>query len=144
MSKIDCSKVYVKTSSFSTENNIFDGVFINVDIKKDELVEKGLVRRLSDNKNKVFDGMNNPYVFTWSEDVPNYTWAIASGCATFYNTNSKEKANTRMVRYYDEDRFEIYAIKDIKKDEELTHTYKSLKWRTVFKKLNTQLNKKEF
>jgi hypothetical protein len=32
--KIDCSKVYVKRSSFATEDNEFDGAFAAVAIKK--------------------------------------------------------------------------------------------------------------
>jgi SET domain-containing protein len=140
MSKVDCSKVYVAKSTFSTEENIFDGAFAKIDIKKGELVEKGLMRRLSDNNNKIYNGMKNPYIFTWSDDMPNYTWAFASGCASFYNCNSLEKANTYMIRYFDEDRFEIYAKKDIIAGEELTHTYKSLKWREVFEPLNKILS----
>ncbi len=100
------------------------------------MIEKGLMRKLSDNENKSFDGMQNPYVFTWSDDTPNYTWAFASGCVSFYNCESVKKANTKMIRYFDENRFEIYAEKDIKEGEELTHTYKSLKWRKVFEPLD--------
>jgi hypothetical protein len=64
-------------------------------------------------------------------------WALGSGCSTFYNSTSPGDANslpsnTKMSRYYDEDRFEIHAIADIKADEELTHTYKSIKWRECF------------
>lgn len=129
---IDCSKVYVAESTFSTKDNKFYGAFANTNINKGELVEKGLMKRLSDENNKCFDGMNNPYVFTWSDNVPNNTWAVGSGCATFYNTGLKEQTNTNMVRFFDEDRFEIYATKDIKKSDELTHTYKSLEWRPAF------------
>lgn len=136
MSKIDCSKVYVNTSTFSTKEKIFDGAFAKINIKKGELIEKGLMRKLSDNENRSFDGMQNPYVFTWSDDTPNYTWVFASGCASFYNCESVKKANTKMIRYFDENRFEIYAEKDIKEGEELTHTYKSLKWRKVFEPLD--------
>lgn len=136
MSKVDCSKVYVNTSTYSTNENVFDGAFAKVNIKKGELVEKGLMRKLSDNNNKLFDGMQNQYVFTWSNDIPNYTWAFASGCLSFYNCESDKKANTKVVRYFEEDRFEIYAVRDIKENEELTHTYKSLKWRKVFEPLN--------
>tara|TARA_Y100000389_G_scaffold196676_1_gene230021 strand:+ start:5297 stop:5728 length:432 start_codon:yes stop_codon:yes gene_type:complete len=139
MTKVECSKVYVNTSTFSTNDNHFDGAFARVNIKYGELVEKGLMRRISNNNNKAFDGMKNPYVFTWSNDIPNYTWAIASGCASFYNTGLETETNTRMIRYLDEDRFEIYAIKDIKAGEELTHTYKSLKWREIFKPLYKNL-----
>jgi hypothetical protein len=140
MSKIDCSKVIVKASRFSTQENKFDGAFARIEIQKDELVEYGIMRRLSDEQNKAFDGMNNPYVFTWSDDKPNHTWAFSSGCAAFYNTGLEGQTNTKMVRYFDEDRFEIYATKDIKTDEELTHTYKSLRWRTAFISVSAQLS----
>jgi hypothetical protein len=140
MSKIDCSKVIVKASMFSTQENKFDGAFAAVDIQEDDLIEYGIMRRLSDEQNKVFDGMNNPYVFTWSDDKPNYTWAFSSGCAAFYNTGLEGQTNTKMVRYFDEDRFEIYATENIKADEELTHTYKSLHWRTVFIPISAQLS----
>lgn len=139
---VDCSKVYVKTSTFSTPINKFLGVFAKQDFKKGDLIEKGVVRLLSNNDNKCFDGMNNQYVFTWSDELPNYTWAIGSGCSTFYNCNSKNDSNTNMIRYYREKTFEIYASKNIKKDEELTHVYKSLSWRSSFKNLNTILNNK--
>lgn len=132
-SKIDCSKVYVKKSSFSNERTgDFDGAFAAVPIKAGELVEKGIMRRLPDG----FDGNTCPYIFTWSLDIPNKTWAMASGCAPFYNTCKEGTSNTRMVRFFDEDRFEIYANRDIEKDEELLHTYISLKWRTCFAELN--------
>ncbi len=32
--KVDCSKVYVKTSSFATKDNQFDGAFAAVPIKE--------------------------------------------------------------------------------------------------------------
>tara|TARA_B110000495_G_C23010229_1_gene597411 strand:- start:1630 stop:2055 length:426 start_codon:yes stop_codon:yes gene_type:complete len=140
MNKVDCSNVYVKTSDFSNTGNVFDGVFAKIDFKKGDLIEKGIVRILSDNNNKVFDGNNNPHVFTWSNDIPNYTWAFGSGCITFYNTSLTEEANTKMIRYFNENRFEIYAIDDIKANDELTHTYKSLEWRPVFNLLYDSLN----
>jgi hypothetical protein len=137
---VDCSKVYVAPSSFSTKDNQFYGVFAKDDIKTGAIVERGLMKRLSSNDNKEFDGMKNPYVFTWSDDTPNYTWAFASGCATFYNTNLEEQSNTNMIRNFNENKFEIIATKDIKKGDELTHTYKSLKWRTSFVELYAKLN----
>ena len=138
MTKIDCSKVVVDVSTFSTNESLFNGAFSKVDIKKGDLIEKGIVHRISNDKH-TFDGMNNEFVFTWSDDIPNYTWAVGSGCSAFYNTNLESTANTRMIRYFDEDRFEIYAVTDIKAGEELTHTYKSLKWRDAFKPLYNKL-----
>jgi len=141
MTKIDCSKVYVETSNFSTENNKFDGAFAKVDIKKGEIIEKGLMRRLGDQENRNFDGMKNQYVFTWSDNIPNYTWAFPSGCAAFYNCDIEKDTNSEMKRFFDEDRFEIYSTKDIKAGDELTHTYKSLKWRDIFVPLYEKLSK---
>jgi hypothetical protein len=139
MPKVDCSKVYVDTSTFSISEKPFDGAFASVDIKCGDLVENGIMRRLSDNENKAFDGMKNPFVFTWSEDIPNHTWAFPSGCAAFYNSGLEADTNTRMVRFISEDRFEIYATRDIRVGEELTHTYKSLRWRSVFSSLYENL-----
>lgn len=130
---IDCSKVYVKRSNFSTEETgYFDGAFANVQIKKGDLVEKGVMRRLPEG----FDGNTCQYIFTWSDEIPNKTWGMGSGCSPFYNTDKAGFANTKMVRYFDEDKFEIFACKDIEIGEELLHTYKSLKWRTCFLPLN--------
>ena len=126
MSSVECSKVTVKQS------NLIDGglgAFANQNIKKNELIEKGVVRIID------FDGNQNPYVFTWSEDRKK--WAFASGCATFYNTSLTP--NTKMVRDFDNNTFSIYALKDISIDEELTHTYKSLEWRTCFDELKSKL-----
>eukprot|EP00567_Pseudictyota_dubia_P018604 CAMPEP_0197433828 /NCGR_PEP_ID=MMETSP1175-20131217/1639_1 /TAXON_ID=1003142 /ORGANISM="Triceratium dubium, Strain CCMP147" /LENGTH=146 /DNA_ID=CAMNT_0042962331 /DNA_START=150 /DNA_END=590 /DNA_ORIENTATION=+ len=136
--KIDCSKVYVKKSTFSNEETgDFDGAFAAVAIKEGELVEKGLMRRLPEG----FDGNTCPYIFTWGEERPCKTWGMGSGCAPFYNTAKEGTANTRMVRFFDEDRFEIYATRDIPADEELLHTYISLKWRKCFSDLNDIVNK---
>lgn len=131
--KIDCSKVYVKKSTFSNEETgDFDGAFAAVAIKKGDLIEKGVMRRLPEG----FDGNTCPYIFTWSEKRPCPTWGMGSGCAPFYNTCKEGTANTKMVRYFNEDRFEIFANSDIAKDEELLHTYISLKWRGCFSELN--------
>ena len=124
MSLIDCSKVIVRNT-----NTMGLGAFTNQNIKRGDLIEKGVVRRIDT------DGHKSPYLFTWSEDRT--VWAFASGCATFYNTSLDP--NTRFVRNYITDTFEIYAIRDIKVGEELTHKYKSLEWRECFQELNKTL-----
>tara|TARA_Y100001960_G_scaffold309052_1_gene367039 strand:+ start:2009 stop:2386 length:378 start_codon:yes stop_codon:yes gene_type:complete len=123
MSFVNCSKVCVNDSNIKGGGS---GAFANEDIKKGELVESGIVRRVSIN------GHCCPYVFTWSEDRT--IWAIGSGCSTFYN--SSQNPNTSMIRNFDQDTFEIYALQDISKGEELTHKYKSLEWRKCFIGLN--------
>jgi hypothetical protein len=97
------------------------------------------MRRLPDG----FDGNTCPYIFTWSTERPNKTWGMGSGCAPYYNTAAEGDANTHMKRYFDEDRFEIFATRDIAKDEEMVHTYVSLKWRTCFADLNEIVHAKK-
>lgn len=115
---VDCSRVYVDESKGGV------GVFAARHIAADELVERGITRRLPPD----FDGDACPHVLTWSEDRS--VWAIGSGCSTFYNCSNEP--NTEMIRDFENDRFEIRALKDIEADEELTHVYKSLAWRTCF------------
>ena len=120
MSLVECDKIIIK----ETEDKGL-GAFTKVKILKDFLVEKGVIRRID------YDGNQNPYLFTWSVDKD--VWGFASGCATFYNTSLEP--NCKLVRHYDTDTFEIYALRDIEKNEELTHQYKSLEWRECFKGL---------
>ena len=133
--KVSCSNVYVNVSTFATPDNQFDGAFANIDFKEGDVVEFGIVRVLPEG----FDGNNSPFVFTWSDDLPNKTWGMASGCATFYNTSIKD-ANVKMERDFENNTFVIIALRDIKKDEELLHTYKSLQWRTCFQEIKEILN----
>ena len=133
--KVNCSNVYVNTSTFATKHNNFDGAFATNDLKKNDIVEWGNVRLLPEG----FDGNNSPYVFTWSDELPNKTWAMASGCAAFYNTSIKE-ANVKMNRDFVNNTFVIVALRDIKAGEELLHTYKSLQWRTCFQDIKEILN----
>merc|ERR1719384_860239 len=131
--KIDCSKVYVKQSTFSNEaTGQFDGAFAAVSFKAGDLIEKGVMRRLPEG----FDGNTCPYIFTWSAERPCKTWGMGSGCIPYYNTCKSGTANTRMERDFENDTFEVYATRDIEKDEELLHTYISLKWRKCFKELD--------
>ncbi|GMI55740.1 hypothetical protein ScalyP_jg5025 [Parmales sp. scaly parma] len=135
--KIDCSNVVTRKSTFSTPaTGEFDGAFAKIDFSEGDMIEKGTMRRLPEG----FDGMQCEFIFTWSTERPNTTWAMGSGCAAYYNTDKKSAANTRMVRFFDEDRFEIYANRDIKAGEELMHTYISLEWRTCFADLNKIVN----
>ena len=122
---VDCSKVEVRPDGHGGA-----GVFAAVPIQRGELVERGIVRRLP------VDGNVSPFVFTWSEDKS--VWASGSGCSVFYNASLSGSENTEVVRHFDKDRFEIYALRDIEKGEELTHLYKSIEWRGCFRDLKTQ------
>lgn len=116
--RLHCHNVVVRDDAYGGA-----GAYAKKAFKKGECVEWGLVRRLP------MDGNKSHYVFTWSDDRT--VWATGGGAAMFYNTHPTDP-NTEMIRYFDEDRFEIYALKDIAAGEELTHTYRSLKWRTCF------------
>ena len=73
-----------------------------------------------------FDGNKCTHFYTWSDEVPNKTWAIGSGCSIFYNTDVEENCNIHMERNYKLNTFKMVATRDIKKGEELLHAYKSL------------------
>lgn len=122
MNKVDCSNVYIKDTN--KNGQIMNGVFAKKDFKNGELIEYGIAAKVN------ADGHMNTHFFTWSDDNPNMDWAICSGCATFYNTSLEP--NTKMIRDFKNNTFKFYALKDIKKDEELTHLYKSIKWRNCF------------
>jgi len=112
----DGDKVVVAMSKFG------DGAFAKVDIKKGELVEHGLAKRIP------VDGNAFEMCFTWSDNRD--VWATCGGAAMFYNTSLDP--NTEMTRFFKEDRFELHALRDIKAGEEMTHKYRSLTWRSCF------------
>ena len=120
--QVDCSKVYVDQSNHGS------GVFAAVAIAAGEIAERGIVRRLPAS----FDGNDSPHVFTWSDDRT--VWAIGSGCSTFYNCS--KTPNTEMFRDFENDTFEIRALRNISEGEELRHVYKSLSWRSCFSDLS--------
>ena len=128
-SLVDCSRVLVKPDPHGGA-----GAFAAVDIPAGGLVERGIVRRLTN-----VDGHENPFVFTWSDDTPNTTWATGSGASTFYNTpvDGGAAANTRMARDFGADSFEIFATRDIAAGDELLHEYKSKAWRACFSDLRS-------
>jgi len=121
MGLVNCSKVKVDISEFGY------GVFSNQDIKKDEVIETGLMYIVNS-----VDGNKNEHLFTWSDD--RQTWAGASGCIPFYNHS--ENPNIKKVGDLKNNKMLIVALRDIKKGEELRNTYYSAKWRECFKKLN--------
>ena len=125
-SLVDSSRVYVKNDEYGGA-----GCFASVDMAAGAEVERGIVRVLTN-----CDGNENPYVFTWSDELPNTTWALGSGCSTFYNTTEEGSANTHMIRDFANKSFSIVATRDLKAHDELLHVYKSKKWRTCFKVLN--------
>ena len=102
--KVFCANVICKQSNFSTpETGDFDGSFARIAFKEGDLIERGIMRVLPEG----FDGNKCEECFTWSTERPNKKWAMGSGCSPFYNTHKGENANTRMVRYFDENRFEV-------------------------------------
>tara|TARA_R110000744_G_scaffold165462_2_gene282586 strand:- start:178 stop:537 length:360 start_codon:yes stop_codon:yes gene_type:complete len=99
------------------------GVFATQDIKKDTIIETGIMSVLTN-----VDGNENPMLFTWSDDRTK--WAIGSGYLHFYNHS--DNPNIKKDGDLKNNKMIIYAIKDIKKGEELVGTYYSKKWRKCF------------
>jgi len=119
--KVNCNNVSVRKSIIADG----DGAFAEKDFLPNEIVETGIVRVIP------IDGHKCPYVFTWSDSFDKF--AMGSGCSTFYNASSKP--NCKMVRDFENNTFQIIAIKEIKKNDELTHLYKGINHRKCFKDL---------
>jgi len=119
--KVNCSNVSVRKSLIGDG----DGVFAEKDFLQNEVIEIGIVRVIP------VDGNICPYVFTWSDNFDKF--ALSSGCATFYNTSSKP--NSKMIRDFENNTFQIIAIKYIKKNDEITHLYKGINHRQCFQDL---------
>lgn len=107
---VDCKRVEVKKCKYGV------GAFSSVEIKEGDLVEIGIVRTID------IDPSVNEYVFSWNRS--NTLWAIPSGCLMFYNHS--KTPNTKVIKYIREYKIEVYAIRNIKKGEKLTHFYKGL------------------
>ena len=76
------------------------------------------------------DVQGNDMFFTWCcNDLTKA--AAVSGCGQFYNTLG-DQSNARCVPYHSENRFEIYALRDIGVDDELTFRYDSMNYRRGF------------
>lgn len=118
---VQMPKVLVKKDAYGGA-----GAFAKSEIKKGELIEKGIIRVLD------LDGNVNPFVFTWSEGEPR-KWGSGSGASVFYNMCADP--NTHMTRDFAKNSFEIHALRDIPAGEELTHVYISATWRECFKDL---------
>ena len=116
-----CNNVYINKST------VCDGfgAFAGCDFLQGDTIEYGLAKVLTN-----CNGHENPVLFTWSDDIPNKTWASTSGCASYYNTSSQP--NCKIIRDFTNNTFTIIATRDIQAEEELFHTYKSLQWRECF------------
>ena len=114
---VECSKVSVKDCEFGL------GVFANKNLKKNEIVEVGVMTIL-----KNVDGNENEHLFTWSNDKK--TWACGSGCLAFYNHSNSP--NVIKVGDIKNNKMKVVALRDIKKGEELRNRYFSATWRDCF------------
>jgi len=98
------------------------GVFANQDIKKGEIIEWGVATIIPG-----LDVTKTDNFYTWSTTNRKLA-ATVSGCGLFYNTLG-DNSNARCVPYHSENRFEVYALRDIDKDEEITFRYDSMNYR---------------
>tara|TARA_R110000796_G_scaffold236536_2_gene356008 strand:+ start:531 stop:899 length:369 start_codon:yes stop_codon:yes gene_type:complete len=119
MNPMLCNQVYLDDSQFGK------GVFAKRNFLKGEIIETGIMTIINN-----VDGNENPHLFTWSEDRK--TWAAGSGFLPFYNHSSEEDANIKKDGDLQNNTMVVYALRDIKKNDELRSPYYSKKWRKCF------------
>ena len=105
-----------------------NGNFACKDFKRGECIDWGIAVVLND-----YDINKTDALYTWSSHDKK-TAASLSGPALFYNTEG-DKSNMQCVPYHKEKRYENYALRDIKKGEELTMRYDSMNWREAMKEV---------
>lgn len=112
------NKVYVAQSQISNSGR---GVFAKCDIQKDELIERCPVIEVSatDTAN-LNESALVTYFFYWGKDK-NQT-LIALGFGSLYNHSYQPNAIYKVN--HQEKIMDFIALKDIKKDEEITINYK--------------------
>jgi hypothetical protein len=115
--QVECSKVDVKESEHGL------GCFANCDIKKEEVVETGVMTRMEG-----VDGNIHERMFSWSDDRK--LFAVGSGCLPFYNHS--DEPNVMKIGDLKNDRMIVVALKDIRKGEEMRNRYISKAWRGCF------------
>lgn len=114
--RINTDHVRCAESTIVTGEN---GVFAKTAFRKGEIIEWGVAVAIP--------GMNvkeNDMFYTWDTE-DRTSAATVSGCGLFYNTLG-DKSNARCVPYHSENRFEVYALRDIEEGEELTFRYDSM------------------
>ena len=132
--QVDCARVRCGMSDLVPGER---GVFARVRIAKGHLVERGIATRIAG-----IDVRENDTFFTWSS-TDTQAAATVSGCGLFYNTLG-DRSNARCVPYHDQDRFEIYALRDIAPGEEITIRYDSMNYRDGMSHLTRLLGPLEF
>lgn len=112
-------KIYLSESRIK---NAGRGVFALVNVKKDEVIETCpviLIKEQQVSKIRHTELLN--YYFMWGHDRKNHKAAICLGFGSLYNHSYSP--NTTYNKLLDEELIAFIAIKDIKKDEEITVNY---------------------
>ena len=84
----------------------------------------------------IFTTKNIDVNVTWQTWYNFRTKGEMTGSYEIYLDGSLIDSNTHVIRDFKNLTYKIIAKRDIQKGEELTHTYKSLKWRKCFASLN--------
>ena len=107
-----------------------NGNFAAKDFRKGECIDWGIAVVLNG-----YDINKTDALYTWSS-WDRKSAAALSGPALFYNTMG-DASNMRCVPYHKEKRYENYALRDIKKGEEITMRYDSMNWREAMKEVKS-------
>jgi SET domain-containing protein len=121
MTNLDTTNIFISPKIEVRKSPIQGmGVFAKEDIFKDEIFEVSYFTLLNQNFNEI-DKKLQEYVFSWPKIAKGGSPVIVWGFGSIYNHNKDNNAtwDTDVENNF----FKFYAIRDIKKDEEICTYY---------------------
>ena len=119
MKLLPTSKIYSDNSKIT---NAGLGVFASEEIQEGEVIEQCPIILISENQVPDLRKTElHNYYFMWGNDEKNHKAAICLGFGSLYNHSYSPNATYRKL--IEQGLIEFVAIKDIKKDEEITTNY---------------------
>ena len=102
------------------------GVFANQDIPKDSVIEVSPIIPVATTAIPDEGGAPDGYLLDWDPDTKGQEHCLAGGFIMFYNHSSF--SNVRLENDYSDMTITVFALRDIKKGEELVWNYDCEIW----------------
>lgn len=119
MKLIPINKIYISESKIKKAGK---GIYALYDFNKGEIIEQCPIILINENEvTEIRKTVLHNYYFMWGKDKKNHSAAICLGYGSLYNHSYSPNATYKKL--IEKEIIEFFALKDIKKDEEITVNY---------------------